>query len=137
MMLLHAAVWVATLAVAIGGGWLATEAVLHWARVPPQPMARQHVRDVDAPVLTPMRPQCGVLRGGAWIGVLERAALVTCVLAGQPALISLVVAVKGLGRYPQLREAPEIAERFLIGSATSLLWAGWAALAGAALLRWI
>lgn len=62
-----------------------------------------------------------VLRGGTSIGVLERIAVTACVLAGQPALISLVVAIKGLGRYPELAANPAATERFIIGTFASLL----------------
>jgi hypothetical protein len=65
-----------------------------------------------------------VLRGGMWIGLLERAAVTACVLAGDPAGIAIVVAIKGLGRYPELRENPGVSERFVIGTFASLLWAG-------------
>lgn len=65
-----------------------------------------------------------VLRGGMWIGLLERLAVTACVLAGDPAGIAVVVAIKGLGRYPELRENPGVSERFVIGTFASLLWAG-------------
>jgi hypothetical protein len=64
-----------------------------------------------------------VLRGGAWVGVLERAALAGTLLAGWPEGLAIVVAVKGLGRYAELK-APAAAERFIIGTLASLLWAG-------------
>ncbi len=62
-----------------------------------------------------------VLRGGATIGVLERAAICVSVLLGWPEGIAVVLAVKGLGRYPELR-APGTSERFIIGTFTSVLW---------------
>jgi F0F1-type ATP synthase membrane subunit c/vacuolar-type H+-ATPase subunit K len=65
-----------------------------------------------------------VLRGGTWIGILERLAVTGCVIAGFPAGIAVVVAVKGLGRYPELRENPGVSERFVIGTLASLVWAG-------------
>lgn len=77
-----------------------------------------------------------VLRGGAWIGALERAAVVAALAGGWPEGVAVVLAVKGLGRYPELRsgESPGAAERFIIGTFTSVLWA--VACAGAAeLLR--
>lgn len=78
------------------------------------------------------RPE-SVLRGGAWIGYLERAAVATTVLAGWPEGIALVLAVKGVGRYSELREA-NAPEAFIVGTLASLLWA--AAAAGTAhLLR--
>lgn len=75
-----------------------------------------------------------VLRGGAWIGSLERAAIFACLVAGLPEGIAIVVGLKGLGRYPELRnqEVAGAAERFIIGTFTSVLWA--AACAGVVLL---
>ena len=71
-----------------------------------------------------------ILRGGATIGVLERLAVCFAILAGQPVAIAYVVAIKGLGRFAELKETPVAAERFIIGTLTSLLWAaGVAALA--------
>ncbi|MET3922128.1 hypothetical protein [Arthrobacter sp. UYEF20] len=71
-----------------------------------------------------------ILRGGAIIGVLERLAVCVAVLAGQPVAIAYVVAIKGLGRFAELKETPVAAERFIIGTLTSMLWAaGIAALA--------
>ena len=71
-----------------------------------------------------------ILRGGAIIGVLERLAVCFAILAGQPVAIAYVVAIKGLGRFAELKETPVAAERFIIGTLTSLLWAaGVAALA--------
>ena len=74
-----------------------------------------------------------VLRGGTWIGLLERLAITGSLLAGYPAGIAFVIAVKGLGRYPELKENPEASERFVIGSLASMLWA--VALGAAA--RWL
>lgn len=74
------------------------------------------------------------LRGGTWIGILERLAITGCLLAGYPAGVAFVVAIKGLGRYPELREHPVGAERFLIGTLASMIWAGATGLLGAAIL---
>ena len=74
-----------------------------------------------------------VLRGGAWIGFLERGAVAATLLAGWPEGIALVLAVKGVGRYSELREA-NAPEAFIIGTLASLLWAG-AAAGAAQLLR--
>ena len=62
------------------------------------------------------------LQGGAWIGVLERIGVAAGLLAGWPEAIAIVLAVKGLGRYPDLKEGAA-AERFIIGTFTSVLWA--------------
>jgi hypothetical protein len=67
-----------------------------------------------------------VLRGGAWIGILERLAVFATLAARWPEGIAVVLAVKGLGRYPELRTGhrPGLAERFIIGTLVSVLWAG-------------
>ena len=64
-----------------------------------------------------------IRRGGAIIGVLERLAVCLAILAGQPVAIAYVVAIKGLGRFAELKETPVAAERFIIGTLTSMLWA--------------
>jgi len=79
-----------------------------------------------------------VLRGGAWIGVFERAAVFATLAAGWPEGLAVVLALKGLGRYSELRADASsaagaatatrpvtggVAERFLVGSFASLLWA--------------
>ncbi len=64
------------------------------------------------------------LKGGYWIGLLERAALFACVLSGFPAGIAVVLGVKGLGRYPELRNpSGSKGELFIIGTFSSMLWA--------------
>lgn len=66
-----------------------------------------------------------LLRGGAWIGALERAGVVATLVAGWPEGTAVVLALKGLGRYPELRNAGTgaVAERFIIGTFASVLWA--------------
>ncbi len=63
-----------------------------------------------------------ILRGGAWIGVLERAAVAAALRAGSAEGLAVVLAVKGLGRFAELR-APAAAERFIVGTLASGLWA--------------
>jgi hypothetical protein len=72
-----------------------------------------------------------ILRGGAWIGALERAAVAAALLTGSAEALVAVTAVKGLGRFAELR-APAAAERFIVGTLASGLWA--AACVGVALL---
>ncbi len=74
-----------------------------------------------------------VLRGGAWIGALERVVVFVCLVGGWPSGLAVLLALKGLGRYPELRvqESSGAAERFIIGTLVSALWA--AACAGVAL----
>ena len=64
-----------------------------------------------------------VLRGGAWIGGLERAAVAGTLFADWPEGLAVVLAVKGLGRYNELRTTPAASERFIIGTLASALWA--------------
>jgi len=75
------------------------------------------------------------LRGGTWIGVLERLAITGTLLAGEPGGVAVVVAVKGLGRYPELRagDDPAVSERFVIGTLASLVWAAAVGVLG----RWL
>jgi hypothetical protein len=131
---------VLALAVSVFGGWVLTSAVLRLAGRSP---------DAGSPSGdTPRRPggpavsdgpdgarARAVLRGGTWIGVLERIAVTGCVLAGDMTSVALVVAVKGLGRYPELRENPGASERFVIGTLSSMIWAALVGLVGQRLLR--
>lgn len=71
-----------------------------------------------------------VLRGGALIGALERGAIYGSMVAGFPEGLAIVLAIKGLARYPELRSPDQpasvtpqaVAERFIIGTFTSVLW---------------
>lgn len=78
--------------------------------LPPPPPDGSTVSDPDT------------LRGGAWIGALERLAIVATLLTRWPEGLAVLLAVKGLGRYPELRR-PAAAERFIIGTLASALWA--------------
>jgi len=64
-----------------------------------------------------------VLRGGAWIGSLERLGIFASLAAGWPGGVAVVLAVKGVGRYQELGQTGA-AERFIIGTFASVLWAG-------------
>lgn len=116
----------ASMLVSVLGGWLVVTLVLRAARVPETPV--QHVGGpggVSVPVIAARdEPGSPVLRGGAWIGVLERLAVTGALLAGQPALTGAVVAIKGLGRWADLQGNPGSTERFIIGTLASLVWAG-------------
>lgn len=69
---------------------------------------------------SPVRLQA--LRGGAWIGVLERVGIFASLAAGYPEGVVLILAIKGLARYPELRAGQQtgVAERFIIGTLTSM-----------------
>ena len=92
---------------------------------------------VDRRLPPPAEPQPGVtdaaqvLRGGAWIGRLERLAIYAALMAGSPESMAMVLALKGLARYPELKATTSgAAERFIIGTFVSVLVA--AACAGLA-----
>jgi hypothetical protein len=76
-----------------------------------------------SPGSAPPAPTQRILRGGAIIGILERLGVCLAILAGQPVAIAYIVAIKGLGRFAELKETPVAAERFIIGTLTSMLWA--------------
>lgn len=63
-----------------------------------------------------------LLRGGRTIGYLERVSAVIAIVAGFPEALAVIVAVKAIGRFPELA-ASEARERFIIGTFASLLWA--------------
>ncbi len=74
------------------------------------------------------------LRGGRVIGVLERTAVAVCLLLSWPAGIAVILGVKGLARFPQLREH-HASEQFILGTFASVLWACAAAGVGVLLGR--
>ena len=80
------------------------------------------------------RVQRTILRGGTWIGALERLALTATLVAGWPEGLAAIVAVKAFARYPELKSGQNSGaiERFIIGTFASLGWA--AACAGTALV---
>jgi hypothetical protein len=86
------------------------------------PVAETCLQLADPGTSAPGPGDPAVLHGGAWVGALERLAVAVTLLAGWPEGIAVTLAVKGLGRYPELR-APAAAERFIIGTFASVLWA--------------
>ena len=80
------------------------------------------------------RVQRTILRGGTWIGALERLALTAMVIARWPDGVVAIVAVKAFARYPELKAGQNsgATERFIIGTFASLGWA--AVCAGTALV---
>lgn len=64
-----------------------------------------------------------VLRGGTWIGFLERFAVTGLILVGYPAGVAILVAIKGLGRYSELQANTGASERFVVGTLASIVWA--------------
>ncbi len=101
---------------AVGGGHLVTRAVLDVV---------DESGELGAEALLP---------GGSWIGALERLAFFVSLVAGLPEGVAVVLAVKALGRYPELKihqqrsddgstDRASVGERFIIGTMVSLLWA--------------
>jgi hypothetical protein len=65
------------------------------------------------------------LRGGRLLGPMERLIVAATILAGDSVGVALVIAAKGLLRFPEIRGgADELTEYLLIGTFTSLLLAG-------------
>jgi hypothetical protein len=140
------AIWLVTLLLSvIVGSWVvpwvlrrASGGDLPWARYQPPvypqalepegdgagsvPKGEPSGDDGEPPTGT-MNPEAvEILRGGAWLGILERLAITGALLAGYPYGIAVVVAIKGLGRYAELRDQPIASERFVVGTLASLIW---------------
>lgn len=62
-----------------------------------------------------------VLTGGRWIGILERFSVTLAIIAGYPAALAVIVAVKGLGRFAEIRKSTDASEKFVIGTLASML----------------
>lgn len=89
--------------------------------------------EIDTSRLLGLEEAAAEMPGGEWIGLLERAAVYVCVLVGSSAGVGIVLAIKALGRYADLRTPNEArGERFIIGTFASMLWA--AGCAGVALI---
>ncbi|HLR43713.1 MAG TPA: hypothetical protein VK065_00840 [Brevibacterium sp.] len=120
-------------------GWPLTRLVLHVAagRHRAESSATQRGRPDEAPALADEAPPDdgialvgeveaadvddeGLLRGGLWIGLLERGVVAGGVALGEPSILAVAVAIKGLGRVPELLRSPTAGERFIIGSLASL-----------------
>lgn len=63
------------------------------------------------------------LRGGRWIGYLERTGITLAIILGEPSGIALIIAIKGLGRFAELKGNPDASERFVIGTFASTIFA--------------
>lgn len=117
-----AVVLVAAVAMAsVTGGGCLVRTVLAFGRVADAADAGAPITEPDDPAAVP------ALRGGRLIGYLERAAVVVTLLLGWPEGLAVILAVKSLARYPELRDA-HVGEQFIIGTFASVLWA--AAMAG-------
>ncbi len=140
---LGALVVVLALGLSTGGGWAFTRLVLHLAS---RSSDAHSTTSAEHPAGAPGDPAAApvddgpqgpaaraALRGGTWIGLLERLATTGALLLGEPSAVAIVVAVKGLGRYPELREHPVASERFVVGTLASLTWAAAVGFVG----RWL
>jgi hypothetical protein len=85
------------------------------------------VVDHGQPAVDSISDAGAILKGGAWIGALERLAVFAGLAAGFPEGVAVVLALKGVGRFPDLRgegaAGGATTERFIIGTFTSVLWA--------------
>ncbi|MGC4963601.1 hypothetical protein ACPXCG_22395 [Gordonia sp. DT218] len=107
----------AAMAVAVGGGGFMVRIVLWTGGVSPH---RKSGENTDSP--PDGAPESGPLRGGRVIGYLERATVAATLLAGWPEGLAVILAVKSLARFPELR-APHASEQFIMGTFASVLWA--------------
>lgn len=91
----------------------------------PSPTEPPTTRPPTPPATSP------ALRGGRWIGPLERILIVVLALSGGQGALAALVAAKGVIRFPEISKdhSGEKAEQFLIGSLTS-----WTIAAAAAVL---
>lgn len=98
----------------VAGSWIIAGR-WRWARVqvvPPEPIAPRVV---------------SAMRGGRWIGPLERWAIVALGLSGALGIIAAIMAGKGIVRFPEInadRGVGSKAEEFLVGSLLSWSLAG-------------
>ena len=123
-----AAVTVAGCLAAACGGAPVTTSILEISRR----AGRRPLGEQGAGVPEPSDPEReSTLHGGLWIGILERLAIVVCLLLGWPTGLTVVAAIKALGRFSELKDADAV-ERFILGTLASTLWA--AAWAGVTLL---
>ncbi|WP_181149814.1 hypothetical protein [Arthrobacter sp. MYb227] len=99
------------LVAALGGGPV-TEVVFALAARRPSRGANRSVGTAEE----------SLLRGGMWIGILERIAIASTLWASWPEGLAVVLAVKGLGRFAELKQHAA-AEQFILGTFSSVLWA--------------
>ncbi|MDO5726962.1 MAG: hypothetical protein Q4Q03_03450 [Bowdeniella nasicola] len=110
------ATWGASVLGSIFIGWALTAAVLTIAKAPRPRMPPSPIPVLNAP------PDAAreVMRGGRVIGILERTIITTAIFFGAETIVAVTLAIKGLGRYPELRAAPAVSERFIIGTFVSV-----------------
>ena len=90
----------------------------------------------EAETVAPLTYAATFLRGGEWIGYLERLAVFGALLAGFPEGVAVAMVVKSFARYPEIKASSTgAAERFIIGTFVSVLFACACAGAAAWLIR--
>jgi F0F1-type ATP synthase membrane subunit c/vacuolar-type H+-ATPase subunit K len=93
-------------------------------RLADSPRPKAAAADGEPPQSPGIQAASAQLRGGHWIGLLERLAVFAAILAGFGEGIAVVLAIKGLARYPDLKATTTGAsERFIIGTFSSVLFA--------------
>ncbi|GAA2520989.1 hypothetical protein [Rarobacter incanus] len=115
--MIQIAVAALTMIVAVVGGYWFTVVVLRLAD------RAGRARDAEERPGPESAKAVQALRGGRWIGYLERLGVAGAILGGQVSLVAILVAIKGLGRFSELQNNPDASERFVIGSLASILWA--------------
>ena len=109
----------AAILAAVGLGSALTVSVLSFTRIV-RPGTIGAIQEAQPPE-DAADPGAELLRGGALIGVFERAAITATLLAGWPEGLAVVLAVKGLGRFPELKGNQGASERFILGTLVSVL----------------
>lgn len=98
------------------------------------PSDEQHPSEQNAAAIAPLTYAATYLRGGEWIGYLERLAVFGTLLAGFPEGVAVAMVVKSFARYPEIKASSTgAAERFIIGTFVSVLFAS----ACAAVAMWL
>ena len=106
-------------------------------RVAERARATELPENADEPeTVAPLTYAATFLRGGEWIGYLERLAVFGALLAGFPEGVAVAMVVKSFARYPEIKASSTgAAERFIIGTFVSVLFACACAGAAAWLIR--
>lgn len=142
MTAVHVLIALALAALAVPGGAPLVRAVF-WAAAP----AAERSGPVWRAALSGAGADDGVLRGGRWIGYLERLGVTVTLMAGYPGGVAVIAGVKTLARYAELhsqpvpgsdaaaarRQSQAAIEQFIIGTMASMIWAVLLAL----LSRWM
>lgn len=131
---LHIGVIVLALILSAALGSPIVRLAFRWAKIP-NGAKKSPDSNQDPGTDTPEAPP-ELLRGGQTIGVLERLAVTGLLLLSYPTGIAAIVAIKGLGRFHELKgpHGALASEKFVIGTLMSYLWAGLMAVIAIAIL---